>query len=84
MKQTACRKRTGTVFMDAMIELVTERAHENRLKLLSWQGAKASIQSRVDIDLRPQILSVSENDFHTITFEPEEQRLNQYSGMLHV
>src|SRR6266700_8216843 len=84
MKQTAYRKRTGTVFVDAMIELVAERANENRLKLLSWLGAKVSIQSRVDIALRPQILSVSKNDFHTITFEPEEQGLNQNSGKLHV
>jgi hypothetical protein len=63
----ANRNTTGTVFMGAMIELVADGTHEDRLKLLLWQGAKASIQSRVDMDVRPRRVFGADIDFHTIT-----------------
>ena len=70
MEQNGIRKTYGAVYTNAIIELVADETHEDRLKLLVWREGQSYIEPRVRLDIGSK--SSSETELQTITFEPEQ------------
>ena len=70
MELKGIRKTYGAVYTNAIIELVADDMHEDRLQLLIWKEGKSYVGPRVRLDMGSK--SVSETELETVTFEPEE------------
>src|SRR6202041_672515 len=70
MEQNVIRKTYGAAHTNAIIELVADDMHEDRLKLLIWKEGQAIIGPRVRVDIESK--TASETELETVTFEPEE------------